>query len=302
VSSAGGNRVLITGAGGQLGRELIGTVPPDWVLLPYTSAELDVSRSDMVADVLSRERPSLVINAAAYTAVDAAEREPEVAEAVNARGAGHVAGECRRLGARLIHLSTDYVFDGAQGHPYLPEDPPRPLGVYGRTKLLGEREVTRLSGGDALILRTAWLYSRQGRNFVLTMLRHMQERDEIGVVCDQVGTPTWCRSLAEAIWAAAERPGLKGIHHWTDDGVASWYDFAVAIQEEARTLGDLRRALPIRRLLTSEYPTAAPRPSYSVLDASATSAALDLPRRHWRSNLHLMMRELHILMQELGHG
>jgi dTDP-4-dehydrorhamnose reductase len=295
VSSAGGNSVLITGAGGQVGRELIGTVPSGWVARPYTSAELDVSRAEMVADVLGREQPSLVINAAAYTAVDAAEREPERAEAVNARGAGHVAAECRRLGARLIHLSTDYVFDGARGHPYLPEDPPRPLGVYGRTKLMAEREVTGLSGGDALILRTAWLYSREGRNFVLTMLRHMKERDEIGVVCDQVGTPTWCRSLAEAVWAAAERPWLNGIHHWTDDGVASWYDFAVAIQEEARALGYLQRAVPIRRLLTSEYPTAAPRPAYSVLDASATSAALELRRRHWRVSLHLMM-------QGLGHA
>jgi dTDP-4-dehydrorhamnose reductase len=295
VSSAGGNRVLITGAGGQLGRELIGTVPPGWVARPYTSAELDVSRADMVAEVLGREQPSLVINAAAYTAVDAAEREPELAEAVNARGAGHVAGECRRLGARLIHLSTDYVFDGAQGHPYLPEDPPHPLGVYGRTKLMGEREVIRLSGGDALILRTAWLYSREGRNFVLTMLRLLKERDEIGVVCDQVGTPTWCRSLAEAVWAAAERPCLNGLHHWTDGGVASWYDFAVAIQEEARALGYLRRAVPLRQLLTGEYPTAAPRPPYSVLDTCATSAALELPRRHWRLNLHLMM-------QGLGHA
>jgi dTDP-4-dehydrorhamnose reductase len=295
VSSAGRNKVLITGAGGQLGRELSGMVPPGWVALPYTSAELDVTRAEMVADVLGREQPSLVINAAAYTQVDGAEREPELAEAVNARGAGHVAEECRRLGARLIHLSTDYVFDGAQGRPYLPEDFPHPLGVYGRTKLVGEREVTRLSGGNALILRTAWLYSKQGRNFVLTMLRHLMERDEIGVVCDQVGTPTWCRSLAEAVWAAAERPGLKGLHHWTDDGVASWYDFAVAIQEEARALGYLPRAVPIRRLLTAEYPTAAPRPPYSVLDASATSAALELPRRNWRSSLHLMM-------QGLGHA
>ena len=301
MSSTGRSRVLITGAGGQLGRELIGTVPPAWLPRPYPSAELDVSRADKVASVLRRERPSLVINAAAYTAVDAAEHEPDLAEAVNARGAGYVAEECRRLGARLIHLSTDYVFDGAQGYPYLPEDPPRPLGVYGRTKLLGEREVARLSGGDALIIRTAWLYSREGRNFVLTMLRLMQDRDEIGVVCDQIGTPTWCRTLARAIWAAAERPGLKGLHHWTDDGVTSWHDFAVAIQTEARALGFLRRAVAIRRLLTSEYPTAAPRPAYSVLDASATSAALDLPRQHWRASLHLMMRELHPI-QELGHA
>jgi dTDP-4-dehydrorhamnose reductase len=234
----------------------------------------------------------LVINAAAYTGVDAAERETELAGAVNAQGAAHLAGECRRVGARLIHLSTDYVFDGAQGHPYRPGDHPNPLGVYGRTKLAGEREVARLSGGDALILRSGWLYSERGRNFVLTMLRLLQERDEVGVVCDQVGTPTWCRSLAEAVWAAADRPQLSGLHHWTDAGEASWHEFAVAILEEALALGLLHRAVPIRPLRSDQYPTPARRPSYSVLDATETSAALELRPRHWRINLHLMLQGL----------
>jgi dTDP-4-dehydrorhamnose reductase len=257
-----------------------------------SSTELDITRPEAVADVLARERPELVVNAAAYTAVDAAEQEPELAEAVNARGAAHVAAGARRVGARLIHVSTDFVFDGSQGRPYLPEDPPCPLGVYGRTKLTAEREVARLSTGEALILRTAWLYSPRGRNFVLTMLGLMREREMLSVVSDQVGTPTWTRGLAEAIWEAAGRSEMRGIHHWTDAGVASWYDFAVAIQEEALALGLLNRPVSIRPQRTQDYPTAARRPLYSVLDKTVTWAALGLTAPHWRVNLREMLREV----------
>jgi dTDP-4-dehydrorhamnose reductase len=278
-------KVLVTGAGGQLGRELLAGVPAGWVAVGCTSAELDVTHPERVDEVLAQHRPALVINTAAYTGVDAAEREAERAEAVNARGAAHMAEGARRIGARLIHVSTDFVFDGAQGRPYRPEDPAHPLGVYGRTKLTGEREVARLSNGEALVLRTAWLYGGRGRNFLATMLRLMRERDEVGVVADQVGTPTACRSLAAALWAAAARPRVRGIQHWTDAGVASWYDFAVAIQEEALAAGLLDRAVPVRPLRTEEYPTAARRPGYSVLDSTGTAAALGLQRRHWRVNL-----------------
>ena len=285
-------KALITGAAGQLGRELLATAPPGWVTVACSSTELDVTRPKAVADVLARERPELVVNAAAYTAVDAAEREPDLAEAVNARGAAHVAEGARQVGARLIHLSTDFVFDGSQGRPYLPEDQPCPLGVYGRTKLIGEREVIRLSTGEALILRTAWLYSARGRNFVLTMLGLMRERETLSVVSDQVGTPTWTRGLAEAIWAGAGRPEMRGIHHWTDAGTASWYDFAVAIQEEALALGLLTRPVSIRPLRTQDYPTAARRPLYSVLDKTVTWAALGRGAPHWRVNLREMLREV----------
>ncbi len=285
-------RALVTGAGGQLGQELRETVPPGWSVLPRTSAELDITRPEMVAEVLGRDRPALVINAAAYTAVDAAEREPARAHAVNAVGAATVAAACREIGARLIQVSTDYVFDGSQRRPYLPGDRPRPLGVYGRTKLAGESEVTRLSKGESIIVRTGWLHSGRGSNFALTMLRRLGEGNEVGVVCDQVGTPTWCRSVAEAIWAVAQRPGLRGIHHWSDQGTASWYDFALAVQEEALTLGLLQRRVPIRPLSTEQYPTSARRPPYSVLDTTATAAALQLSRRPWRVTLHLMLQGL----------
>jgi dTDP-4-dehydrorhamnose reductase len=285
VSRSGAGTVLVTGAAGQLGRALLATVPAGWTVVGCTSAELDITHPERVDEAFTRHRPTLVINTAAYTAVDAAERDAEQAEAVNALGAAHVADGVARIGARLIHISTDFVFDGVQGRPYRPDDLPHPLGVYGRTKLTGEREVVRLSGGAALVLRTAWLYAPHGRNFVRTMLRLMGEREEVGVVCDQVGTPTSCGSLAEAVWAAARHTQLRGIHHWTDAGVASWYDFAVTIQEEALAAGLLERAVPIRALRTEEYPTPARRPSYSVLDSSSTAAALGLTRRHWRANL-----------------
>ena len=284
--------VLITGAAGQLGRELQATAPKGWRVRACDSAALDVTRPEEVAEVIGRVRPDQVINAGAYTLVDAAEREGERAEAVNSAGAAHVAEAAKRVGARVIHLSTDYVFDGAQGHPYSPADRPHPLGVYGRTKLAGEREVARISGGTALILRTSWLYSVHGRNFVVNMLRLMRERDTLGVVVEQVGCPTWARGLAGAIWAAAAAPAIQGVHHWTDAGVASWYDFAVAIQEEGLALGLLERAIPIRPLRAAEYPTDARRPSYSVLERSAELADLGVPVRHWRVQLRAMLGEV----------
>jgi dTDP-4-dehydrorhamnose reductase len=275
-----------------LGTELTRVAPAGWTVLSYDSDELDITRPEVVAEVLERDRPDVVINAAAFTGVDAAESDPATAEAVNATGAGQVADACRRTRARMIQLSTDYVFDGMGTRPYRPGDPTAPLGVYGRTKLAGEAEVVRALGGDALILRTAWLYSGQGHNFALTMLGLLRDRDEVSVVADQFGSPTWCRSLAETVWAAAARPEVRGVHHWTDDGVASWHDLAAAIQEEALALGLLDRAVPIRRLASAEYPRAARRPAYSVLDSTATARTLDLTHRPWRVNLQRMLREL----------
>jgi dTDP-4-dehydrorhamnose reductase len=292
MSSGARCRALITGAGGQLGTELCATTPEGWQVTAYGSGELDVTRPEMVQNVLERERPTVVIHAAAYTAVDAAEREAERAAAVNTAGTAHVAEAARRVGARLLYVSTDFVFDGTQGRPYEPGDRPNPLGVYGHTKLLGEREADRIVGEGALIVRTAWVYSAHGHNFVRTMLRLMREREVVGVVSDQIGTPTWARSLAEALWAAAARPDLHGIYHWTDAGVASWYDFAVAIHEEALALSLLPRPIMVRPLRTEEYPTPARRPSYSVLDKTATWAALGRPAQHWRANLRQMLRGL----------
>ena len=282
---------VVTGARGQVGTELVRGVPPGWRAAGFGADELDITDAAALAAVFERERPTLVINAAAYTGVDAAEHDAEVAEAVNVRGAGQVAAAAARVGARTIHLSTDFVFDGERSRPYRPEAEPHPLGVYGRTKAAGEREVLRLGAG-ALVLRTAWVYASHGHNFVRRMLALMGEGEPITVVCDQVGTPTWARSLARAVWAAADRPGATGILHWTDAGVASWYDFAVAIRDEALALGLLPRAVPVRPVGTAEYPAAARRPAFSVLDTSAARAALGLEPEHWRTHLRLMLREL----------
>ncbi len=282
---------LITGAQGQLGRELQATAPADWQVLACGRRELDVTQAGAVSTVFRRERPDLIIHAAAYTDVDGAEAERDRAEAVNCAGAANIARAASEIEARMIHISTDFVFDGRQGHPYFSDDPPNPVNVYGKSKLAGEREVARITQGRALIVRTAWVYSEHGDNFVLTMLRLMRERESLAVVSDQVGSPTWGRPLAEALWAAAERPMLQGILHWTDAGVASWYDFAVAIQEEALRLGVLNRAVPIRPVRTNEFPRPARRPSYSILDKTTGWAALNGPAQHWRSNLRRMLQE-----------
>jgi dTDP-4-dehydrorhamnose reductase len=291
VTAAPAGRALITGAGGQVGLALLESVPRGWAVVACDRNELDVTAAGVARRVIERERPTLVFHAAAYTAVDAAEADAAQADAVNAGGTVHVAAAVRSAGARLVHLSTDFVFDGSSGHPYAPEDRPAPLGVYGRTKLAAEQAALAL-GEQAVVVRTAWVYSRHGQNFVRTMLRLMREQEGVGVVSDQVGTPTWARSLAEALWAVAARPALHGVLHWTDAGVASWYDFAVAIQEEALAAGLLQRAVPVRPLSSREYPTAARRPPYSVLSKRESWAALGLTPPHWRVNLRLMLQEL----------
>ena len=285
-------KAVVTGALGQVGVELLRGAPPQWQALGFGKPELDVTDAAALRAVFERERPAVVINAAAYTAVDAAEANAPAAELINAHGAELVAAAAERIGARIIHLSTDFVFDGERGTPYRPDDEPRPLSVYGRTKLAGEREVLGRGGGGALVLRTAWVYASHGRNFARSMLARMRQGDALRVVADQVGTPTWAGGLARAIWAAADRPALGGILHWTDAGVASWYDFAEAIRDEALAAGLLERAAQIHPIRTGEYPAAARRPAFSVLDKSTSGAALGLEPVHWRANLRLMLREL----------
>lgn len=280
-------KVLITGANGQLGQALQATAPAGVSIIAMGSAELDICDAAAVEALFSAERPDAVFNAAAYTAVDKAESEEALAERLNAGAVAHLARAVALTGARLVHVSTDFVFDGLSGVPYAPDAPTAPLGAYGRTKLLGERA----AGPDALIVRTAWVYGSRGGNFVRTMLRLMAERDEVRVVADQIGTPTFAASLADALWRL-DAAGAKGLFHYTDSGAASWYDFAVAIQEEALAIGLLERAVPIIPIETSDYPTPARRPHYSVLDKSATFALLGGPAPHWRVNLREMLKEI----------
>lgn len=285
-------RVLITGANGQLGWELQRTVPHGYKPTLLDKGGLDIIDESAVACCVEELQPNLIINAAAYTAVDKAEEDQEAAYAVNATGAGNLARASAATGCRLIQISTDFVFDGSQSTPYLPTDRPSPLGVYGDSKLKGEKLVSEITNGQALILRTAWVYSCQGSNFVKSMLRIMDQHDHLRVVADQVGTPSWAKGIAQAIWALAGLGEAKGIYHWTDAGVASWYDFAVAIQEEALAIGLLKERVTISPIRTEDYPVAAQRPSYSVLDKTSTWKLLGDTAPHWRQSLRGMLLEL----------
>lgn len=285
-------RVLITGADGQVGRALMAVAPPGVEAVAMARAQLDITSEAQVTRVIRDVRPELLVNAAGYTAVDRAEAEPEAAYAVNATGAGRLARAAAEVGARMVQFSTDYVFDGTRAQPYRPGDPPRPLNVYGASKLAGERAVLDALGDRAVVLRTAWVYTGRGRNFLLTMLRLMREPKPVQVVSDQVGTPTTASSVAAATWAIAATPPVHGLAHWTDEGAASWFDFARAIREEASAVGLLERPAEVVPIETSKYPTPACRPRYSVLDCSATRAALGFAPDHWRVALRGTLREL----------
>jgi dTDP-4-dehydrorhamnose reductase len=282
--------VLVLGGGGQIARAVHAMAPVSSDIVLKTRAQLDIGDAAGVARVLNEVRPSWVVNGAAYTSVDLAEDQPEQAIAANDTAVGILASATERAGCRLLHLSTDFVFDGKSNRAYLPNDQTNPLSVYGSSKLGGERKVLQSAGG--IVLRTAWVYASEGRNFVLTMLKLMRERREIRVVCDQIGAPTWAGSAAAAIWGLIEANAPGGIYHWTDLGLASWYDFAVAIQEEAKSKGLLDRAIPIVPIRSAEYPTRAQRPAFSVLDTAATRAMLKVPAHHWRHNLRSMLDEL----------
>jgi len=285
-------KILITGANGQLGWELQRAAPKDFEIITLSRLDLDITDNAAVESAFREFNPELVINAAAYTAVDKAENEKAKAFAVNGDGAANVAKAATDIKARLIHISTDFVFDGLKSQPYLPDDETNPVSIYGASKLQGEQAVLAETEGNALILRTGWVYSTHGSNFVKTMQRLMAERDEISVVSDQVGTPTWSKGFAGAIYKFAAKPEVQGIYHWSDAGIASWYDFAVAIQEEAFSLDILNNIIPIKPIRTEDYPCPAKRPPYSVLDKTATWQILGYTAPYWRRSLRQMLIEL----------
>ncbi len=273
-------KVLVTGAHGQLGRALQACAPAGATIVAHDRDTLDCTDAAAVSALVAAEAPELILNAAAYTAVDRAEGEEDLAFAANATAVANLAA----TGVRLVHVSTDFVFDGLSGVPYAPDAPTSPVSAYGRTKLAGEAA----AGPGALIVRTAWVYAPTGSNFVRTMLRLMAAHPEVRVVADQIGTPTYAPGLAAALWALAGRRAT-GLYHHTDSGAASWYDFAVAIQEEALALGLLGSAVPVVPIATADFPTPARRPHYSVLDKTATVAALGGAAPHWRANLRAML-------------
>ena len=275
-------KVLITGAGGQLGGALQRTAPAHAQITAIDVADVDLTDAAMLRAKLAQVAPDLILNAAAYTAVDKAEGDEDLARAINADAVAVMAVSA----AKLVHVSTDFVFDGQSSRAYRTDDARAPISAYGRTKAAGE---DNLRDTD-LLIRTAWVYEAGGANFVRTMIRLMNEREELGVVSDQIGAPTWATGLARTIWGLVDK-GASGTFHHSDAGVASWYDFAVAIAEEAHALGLIARIPAIKPIATSDYPTPASRPAFSLLDCSATRAALGQEAVHWRTNLRLMLKE-----------
>ncbi|WJW76724.1 dTDP-4-dehydrorhamnose reductase [Thiohalobacter sp. IOR34] len=284
-------KILVTGAAGQLGRELLLMLQAAGEeAVGIDRAELDLSRPERVAEGIAAQGADWVIHCAAYTQVDKAEEERELAFRINRDAARAVAQGVRASGGRLLHVSTDFIFDGAQSRPYREDDAANPLGVYGQSKWEGEQAVREVLP-EAVILRTAWVYGAHGHNFVKTMLRLAAEREELRVVDDQVGTPAWTADIATAIRALIGA-GASGTWHFTNEGVASWYDFAESILGLGRELGFPVKARGVRPIPTSDFPTPAKRPPWSVLSKRKIRGLLDHDIPHWRQSLERMLKEI----------
>lgn len=306
-------KILLIGKNGQVGRELLHHLPSLGEVIAMGHHQLDLSDLDGIRRVLLELRPRLIVNAAAYTAVDQAEAEPTATQTVNAEAPAVMSQEAKKIGAALVHFSTDYVFDGSKRTPYEESDPPNPLSVYGRTKLEGERAI-QAAGVPHLIFRTSWVYDTQGKNFLRTILRLATQKEELRVVNDQIGAPTWSRMIAsgtaqilkKCLSADSEISRLEeysGVYNMTASGETTWYDFARAILEAfsdpsrlgpwfaAATGGKpitITRLLPI---LTRDFPTAARRPAYSVLSNAKLGKVFGIRLPHWRSQLQMAVWE-----------
>jgi dTDP-4-dehydrorhamnose reductase len=302
-------QILLTGKNGQVGQDLQRFLPRLGEVVALDRQQLDLSRFDEIRRVIREIRPALIVNAAAYTAVDLAEKEHSLAQAINAEAPAIMAEEARRIDAALVHYSTDYVFDGSLNSPYEETDPTNPINVYGKTKLAGEQAI-RDSCVHHLIFRTAWLYSTRGKNFLLTILRLATEREELRIVNDQIGAPTWSREIASATAEVLrnffDRTGnvsawaeLSGTYHMTAGGETSWFEFAKAILEEAKKqatspppwFAEATRGKPllsrvVTPITTAEYPTPARRPAYSVLSNLHTVRTFGIELADWRTQLH----------------
>jgi len=296
-------RVLLTGGSGQLGQALQALRPAGVDLIAPTRRELDLADTESCRRAIRQHCPHWVINAGAYTAVDRAESEPSLVHAVNSQAPAAFVDALALTGGRLLQLSTDFVFSGCQGSPYAPDHETNPLGVYGASKASAERQVLRWGG--SVVLRTSWVYGPVGHNFVQTMLRLLVEREQVSVVSDQVSCPTSTQGLAQVCWSVlmkdAEGIDLPSVLHWSDAGVASWYDFATAIAELAVEEGVLRASAPVIPIATTAYPTSARRPSFSLLESAPTAELLDVERQHWRAALRAVLQAHRLRLRSTGY-
>lgn len=279
-------KIVVTGANGQLGKCLqdVASNFPALQCIFLGREHCDLQQFGMVSQVLQALKPDWVINAAAYTAVDKAEQETQAADLINGEAVGHLAKVCKDIAAKLIHVSTDYVFDGTATQPYVETDTVHPVGAYGKSKLIGEQLIQQLYADGAVIVRTSWVYSRHGANFVKTMLRLMKEKESIGVVNDQLGSPTYAIDLANALLNICKYPKfVPGIFHYSNSGIISWYDFAVAIRE----ISGLN--CKVNAITTADFPTPAKRPAWSVLNCSKIQTTYGSAIPEWKASLQQCM-------------
>lgn len=273
--------ILVTGANGQLGNEMraLSAENPQYTYFFTDVQELDICNEEAVQAYVNDNEIDIIVNCAAYTAVDNAEDHPELCDRLNNIAPGYLARAAQGRGAAMIQVSTDYVFDGTAHTPYTEEEPTCPDSVYGSTKLAGEQNVLDCCE-RAMVIRTAWLYSIYGNNFVKTMIRLGKERESLGVIFDQIGTPTYANDLARAIYAAINKGVVRGVYHFSNEGVCSWYDFTVAIHRLAGIT-----SCKVKPLHTTEYPSKAARPHYSVLDKTKIKNTFDIEIPHWEESL-----------------
>tara|TARA_Y100001968_G_C19439062_1_gene761477 strand:- start:2049 stop:2945 length:897 start_codon:yes stop_codon:yes gene_type:complete len=288
-------KVLLTGSSGQLGQAIINNKPKGIDLITPNRNQVDLIDSQLCMNIVEKINPDWVVNCAAYTSVDKAESEPKLAIAINTEAPRAFSKALLKTGGKLLHLSTDFVFNGNQGNPYRVSQSRAPLGVYGSSKAGGEVEIEKILKGknQSVILRTSWLMGPVGNNFVLTMIKLHNEKDKLKVISDQVGGPTSTLTLSSTCWQLinqseqiiSSKGELPMIMHWSDSGVASWYDIAIAIGEIGKELGLINNPAQVLPITTANYPSAAKRPGYSLLDSSETKDLLNLPAIHWRTAL-----------------
>ena len=290
-------KIIVIGKSGQLAWELSQLSPCENEIVCLGRSDIDLTETTTIIEVFKQHKAEGVINASAYTAVDKAETDVDNAYQLNAKAVGSLASACKNLSVPFVHISTDFVFHGDKGAPYLPDDEINPLGIYGASKAEGEKLVINLYPENSAIIRTSWVYSTHGNNFVKTMLNLMNTKPELGIISDQIGSPTYAKGLAKTCVSVLTNK-LTGIHHYTDSGVASWFDFAIAIQSIGYDVGLLDKKIPIKPILTSQYPTPAKRPYYSVLDKGSLEDALpETSLSHWQAELKNMLTQLKTELQ-----